>query len=69
MPNGVTAAVHEQRFPDPRRRTRLLKLRPAKGSGVGGGDREPRTASRRKVQEGRLVVKQLAHTGDSPPVT
>lgn len=53
----------------PQRHTRLLKLRPARGSGVDDGDREPRTASRRKVQKGRLVVKQLAHTGDSPPVT
>lgn len=34
MPNGVTAAAHEQRWP--RRHTRLLKLRPAGGGG--GGD-------------------------------
>lgn len=60
MPNRVTAAAHEQRSLVPRH-TRLLKLR-SEGEIVGGWPWKGGLG-------GRLVVKQLAHTGDSPPVT
>lgn len=59
MPNDVTAGMGKDS--GSRRRTRLLKLRSAGGSGVGGGDREPRSASRRRVV-GRTASSETAGT-------